>query len=176
MKPLRPKRCRACRQMFTPFRPLQRVCSTECAHQLVIINREKSQKKETKVALEKFKTVHDYRKAARIPFHKWVREVKGKGHPCISCGTYQCEEFHAGHFINSTCKELEFEPDNVWKQCSQCNTHLRGNLIPYQDNLIALIGLERVEWLKVKREPQKYDREHYKALAALYKRLLKEAA
>jgi hypothetical protein len=89
----------------------------------------------------------DYIKIFQTVFNTFIR-LRDKDKPCISCGVYKCEEFHAGHYIASTYQYLRFNELNVHKQCSKCNTHLRGNLIPYRIELINRIGLNEVENLE----------------------------
>jgi len=92
-------------------------------------------------------THKDYIKLLQVTFNTFIR-LRDKDLPCISCGVLKCEEFHAGHYIASTYQYLRFNEFNVWRQCSRCNTHLRGNLISYRIELIKRIGLEEVEYLE----------------------------
>ena len=92
-------------------------------------------------------THKDYIKLLQTVFNTYIRE-RDKDLPCISCGVLNCEEFHAGHYLASTYQYHRFNPKNVHKQCSRCNTHLRGNLISYRIELIKRIGLEEVEYLE----------------------------
>lgn len=94
-------------------------------------------------------------------FNKFIRE-RDKGKPCISCGKYTT--LQAGHFYSGGhYSGLRFNPDNVWGQCLRCNYYLSGDLSNYRKNLIARIGIERVEKLDnlaaaYKRTPFKWDR------------------
>ena len=112
---------------------------------------ESKRKKETDEKVSKMKqeliSHKDYIKMFQQIFNAYIRE-RDKDFGCISCGRNNVEEFHAGHYIASTYQYHRFNEDNVHKQCSQCNTHLRGNLIPYRIELIKRIGLERVEYLE----------------------------
>ena len=92
-------------------------------------------------------THKDYIKLLQVTFNTFIR-LRDKDLPCISCGVLKCEEFHAGHYIASTYQYHRFNTKNVHKQCSRCNTHLRGNLISYRIELIKRIGLEEVEYLE----------------------------
>ena len=89
----------------------------------------------------------DYIKLFQVVFNTYIRQ-RDKDLPCVSCGRTKVDEWHAGHYIASTYQYHRFNPDNVHKQCNQCNTHFRGNLIPYRIELLKRIGLERVEYLE----------------------------
>lgn len=112
-------------------------------------------------------------------FNEWIR-CRDAEQPCISCGSY-AGQWHAGHYRSvGSCPELRFEPDNVHRQCAACNTTLAGNLAAYRVNLIAKIGLERVEWLEGPHSPKKLTLPEIQEMKAFYRaevrRLKKEAA
>jgi hypothetical protein len=71
---------------------------------------------------------------------------------------------------------LRFVEDNCNLQCSVCNNHRSGNLSPYRVNLIAKIGLTRVEWLEGPHDPMKYTVEDLQSLLKKYQSLNKEFA
>jgi hypothetical protein len=113
-------------------------------------------------------------KEAQQAFNAWVRARDAK-EPCISCGRHHQGQYHAGHYrTTKACPELRFEPDNCWKQCSPCNTHLSGNILEYRKKLIAKLGLERVEWLEGPHEPKRYRIEDLKEIRDTYRLKLKE--
>ena len=103
--------------------------------------------KQRKILKEKLKSKKDYIQILQKVFNTYIR-VRDKDLPCISCGVYKAEEFHAGHYIPTTFQYLRFNEDNCWKQCSKCNTHLRGNQVAYRIELINRIGLDKVELLE----------------------------
>ncbi len=156
IKPQRAKKCKnpKCKKEFMPKRHLQTVCSVQCAVELTSFQREKQEKKEwgirKAVLREKTMSHKDYLKLLQVVFNTFIR-LRDADRGCVSCGATVCEEFHAGHFVATTHQFLRFDEDNVWKQCSKCNTHLRGNLIPYRIELIKRIGKERVEELENQR-------------------------
>lgn len=108
---------------------------------------DKEWNEERKLIMKKLKTHKDYMKDLQTVFNAYIRE-RDKNLPCISCGTFNAEEFHAGHYIPTTFQYLRFNEFNVWKQCSKCNTHLRGNIVAYRIELINRIGLKAVEKLE----------------------------
>ncbi len=89
----------------------------------------------------------DYVKLFQSVFNTFIR-LRDADKPCVSCGVERCEEYHAGHYICTTYQYHRFNENNVHKQCSKCNTHLSGNLIPYRIELIKRIGLVEVEYLE----------------------------
>lgn len=148
---LKKRKCKSCNEAFMPTRPLQYVCGWTCANvyqKLLKANKEAKDWRVKKSEMKKALLTHkDWIKLYQITFNTFIR-LRDKDLPCVSCGVYNCEEFHAGHYLASTYQYHRFTEINVNKQCSRCNTHLRGNLIPYRIELIKRIGLEDVEYLE----------------------------
>ena len=146
---IRFRKCKVCQEQYEvdPYKPFIGWCSVDCGYKYQQILQEKKVKKEVKVMREGLKTHKDYIKLFQAVFNTYIR-MRDKDLPCISCGVFKCEEFHAGHYIATTYQYLRFYENNVHKQCSKCNTHLRGNLIPYRKELIKRIGVEEVEYLE----------------------------
>lgn len=143
-------KCRSCNTEFEPMYRNGILVSKFCVKCLVLKGKAKIKKQNNKEkieAKEKLKTHKDYLKDLQFHINKFIR-LRDKDLPCISCNTFKCEEFHAGHYIATTHQYLRFNELNIHKQCSYCNTHLRGNLIPYRIELIKRIGLDKVEWLE----------------------------
>jgi len=184
---LKPKKCAACKTVFTPQRSMQKVCGPKCAadwsakvaaQKAARANRE--ERKSIREALEKAKTRGTHLKELQAAFNQWIR-LRDAGLPCISCGRHHQGQLHAGHYRSvGSCPELRFEPDNCHLQCQPCNVHLSANLIPYRANLIKKIGLARVEWIEGHHEPKKYTLTEILEMKAFYRaevrRLKKEAA
>lgn len=136
-------KCKSCKDEFTPLYRNGIKMSNFCIKCLA----EKGRKKIHKDMKESLISHKDYIKLFQSVFNTYIRQ-RDKDLGCVSCGKTKVEEFHAGHYIASTYQYHRFNPDNVHKQCSQCNTHLRGNLIPYRIELIKRIGLEQVEYIE----------------------------
>ena len=178
MKASKPKRCKSCKEPFTPFRPRQVACSHGCAISLATAKREKEerkqakdQRKEHREAKERIKSRADWLKEAQTAFNAWIR-ARDHNQPCISCQRYHDGQYHAGHYrTTKAAPELRFCEINVWKQCSVCNNHLSGNILEYRINLIKK-GID-VDWLDGPHEPQKYTITELKAIKAEYKLKLK---
>lgn len=170
------RKCKSCKAEFTPSRPMQKVCSPECAYSVVKAKAEQERRKEAikdrlsvRKRLDAMQTLSQLKKKAQTAFNAFVR-VRDEGKPCISCGRYHDGQYHAGHYRSvGSAPELRFEELNVWKQCQPCNTHLSGNLINYRRALVEKIGIEAVEWLEGHHEQKKYTREQLKELAIRYR-------
>lgn len=171
----KPKKCKVCRTEFAPSKPMQAVCGIECS--IAIANKKRAlkqakehaaERKETKSKREKLKSRADWAKEAQAAFNRWVR-LRDADKPCISCGRHHTGQYHAGHYLSRGARpELAFEPMNVWKQCSVCNTHLSGNVAMYRVNLVELIGQDMVEWLEGPHDQKKYSIDDLKKIKAIY--------
>lgn len=146
----------------------------ECVKAFYLSSKEKLLCEKVKVMKEGLLTHKDYIKLLQTVFNTYIRK-RDKDLPCVSCGTLKAEEFHAGHYIASTFQYLRFNEFNVWKQCSRCNTHLRGNSIPYRIELINRIGLQEVERLENERH-LKFDKSipELKELIKIYREKVKQ--
>lgn len=173
------KRCKNpdCDSWFRPVRFLQKGCSVKCA--IVIANlqkqraTEKAQRKETRQAREKLKTLSEWLSEAQAVCNQYIRK-RDYDLPCISCGRHHEGQYHAGHYRSvGACSELRFHPANIHKQCSACNNHLSGNAVEYRLRLIEKIGLSMVEWLEGPHQPQRLGIEDAKEIKQYYKEQLK---
>lgn len=145
---MRPKKCKVCKNVFEPSKPLQQVCGFECALELAKDKRIKTVKKEVKEAKQKLKSRSDWLKDAQVVFNKYIR-LRDQNDGCISCGSKSAFAYHAGHYRSiGSAGHLRFNELNCHRQCSACNTHLSGNLIRYRLGLIRKIGIHAVEALE----------------------------
>jgi hypothetical protein len=159
----------------------QAVCSPACALIDAPKNQGKARKaidqrerREIKVRKEKLKSRADHLREAQVLFNEWVR-LRDADRPCVSCGRHHNGQYHAGHYRSVGANpELRFEPDNVWKQCAPCNTHLSGNLVNYRISLLHVIGVERVEWLEGPHPARKYTVDEIKTIKAECRAKIKE--
>ena len=180
-KPPRPKKCRVCREMYTPSKPLQVVCSPNCALLHAKQKRERERKALDKIerkaireAKERVKPRSEYMKEAQAAFNAWVRE-RDAGLPCISCGRHHQGKYDAGHYRSvGSNPALRFEPLNCHKQCVPCNQHKSGNVIEYRIGLVARIGAEAVAWLEGRHAPKHYSIDDLKQIKAHYRQKLRE--
>lgn len=180
-KPPRPKKCRVCRETYTPSKALQVVCSPSCALLHAKQKGEKERKALAKIerkaireAKEKIKPRAAYMKETQSVFNAWVR-ARDADQPCISCGRHHQGKYDAGHYRSvGSNPALRFEPLNCHRQCVPCNQHKSGNAIEYRIGLVARIGAEKVAWLEGLHEPKKYTIEDLQQITAHYRALLRD--
>jgi hypothetical protein len=176
------KTCKECKAKFTPFKPLQSVCSPLCAINKVNKNKLKIQKEAYKIEKERIKTRSDWIKEVQTACNAYIR-ARDADKPCISCGCGNTRyvggkpkqtAWDAGHYKTAGAHpELRFNEENIHKQCVHDNQHKHGDAINYRLGLIQRIGLDRVEWLEGKHPPAKWTIEELKALKTEFKLKLK---
>ena len=172
-KPIKDKTCKICKVKFTPTRPLQSVCSPNCAYTHAKVVRVKTERKETREAKVRLKSKSEWLKEAQTVFNQYIR-LRDKDLPCISCQRFHTGQYHAGHYLSTGAHpELRFDEVNVHKQCSACNNYLSGNIVEYRINLINKIGIDAVTYLESKHQPKHYTIEDIKTLKAIYKEKVK---
>lgn len=173
-KAIKPKKCRACGDVFTPTRSTQVACGISCAINHAQAVNAKKEAKALREAKARIKTRQQWMKEAQVSFNKYIR-VRDAGQPCISCGRHHTGQYHAGHYLSVGARpELRFDEANVHLQCAPCNNHLSGNIVLYRKGLIAKIGLEAVERLEGNHQPKKYTTDELKSIKAHYNALAKE--
>jgi len=180
LKQPKPKTCKNCKKSFIPDRPLQSVCDRHCAYQY----QQKDKAKKAKTAEVNARKEWNKRKSDLKPLKHWedmtqrvvndyIRE-RDKHLPCISCGTWETVQWEAGHFRSrGAASHLRYHQDNISKQCHRCNVQLSGNQQQYRINLIAKIGIKRVEALESDNNPHRYTRDELGGIRARYRALLR---
>ncbi|MCV4285075.1 recombination protein NinG [Pseudomonas capsici] len=159
----RKKKCAHCGEVFQPTKMGQKACGPACALAMAPVNQERARKalaevgrKEIKARKEALKRRSDHMREAQALFNRWIR-LRDADLPCVSCGRHHQGKYDAGHYRTTAASpELRFEPLNVWKQCSPCNTQLSGNIVNYRLGLVRRIGEERVAWIEGPHEPKRY--------------------
>lgn len=174
-KPRKPKICKNCKESFIPERSFQNTCGFDCAMAHA------RKKTETNKKTVKNKAIKEFRekdkswlmKIAQQTFNKYIR--LRDGNICITCGNTE-RQIHAGHFrpVGRNSK-LRFNPINCHSQCSICNNHLSGNLVPYREAMVLKYGEEEVEKLESDNAPYKYTVEELKEIIERFKELTKKA-
>lgn len=189
---MRRTRCAHCRAKFQPERPSQ-IVHAECAADWAIAQGEKRARAEAKAAqaaakVERaetrrrkaaLKTLPQLTREAQIAFNAWVRERdRQAGHACISSGRpldWTGNAVDAGHYRSvGAASHLRFNEDNVHAQSKHDNQFLAGNAVDYRINLIARIGLERVEALEADNTVRKWTREELIEIKQTYRAKLRE--
>lgn len=178
------RKCKVCRTAYTPTKPMQTVCSHECAMSLAVSVRGKAVKvaqvKERKadaVKRESLKSMGQLTAEAQTAFNQYIR-ARDYGKPCISSGVamdWNGNGVDAGHYRSrGSAPHLRFDERNVHAQSKHDNRYLSGNATGYRIGLIARIGLDAVEALECDQTPRKYSRDDLKAIKAHYTTLTKQ--
>ena len=164
------RKCRLCHVDFIQYNSLVPVC-IDCAPKYALSKLEKKRKADNKAF--KDNSLNSDRshltKKAQESCNRYIRE-RDKDKPCVSCGTTNEIQYHAGHFMSVGARhDLRFNEYNIHKQCVRCNNYLSGNAAEYRKELINRIGLRHVEWLEWQGKAQKLScadlieiREYYK--------------
>lgn len=170
---------KSCRAVFEPRSMTHKCCGAACAADFAVFERVRKERKERQEGLQKLKRRADYLKEAQAALNAWIRLVRDRDEPCISCGHADTgQKFDAGHYISRGSRpNLALDERNLAKQCHWCNVHLSGNQILFRIGLVKKHGVEFVEALESDQTPRKYTVEelieiktHYRAeLRALTK-------
>lgn len=75
-------------------------------------------------------------------FSKLIRE---RDPACVTCGSKSNPQ--AGHFIPRQHNATLFDPLNVWRQCSNCNLYLHGNIPAYIEFIKSKLGDDGFDYL-----------------------------
>lgn len=149
------KKCKVCRQPFTPWNTLQKACSPKCALEFVRARQRAERRKDTRRRKEAMKTRSDWLKEAQTAFNRYIRE-RDKHENCISCGR-EPKKRNAGHYKSvGSHPELRFSELNCHLQCEYCNTHKSGNQVEYRKSLLCKIGEANLRWLEGQHKAQKW--------------------
>ncbi len=144
-----------------------------------IEDKKKQQRKSDNETRQKLKTLSQLENEAKAAIQKWVRVVRDKDLPCISCGNYS-NRYDGGHYFDAgVYSGLMFNEDNIHKQCSYyCNKMNHGNKTNYRIGLVKKIGVERVEWLENNKDllrNKKYERVELIEIKNKYNNLIKQS-
>lgn len=175
---VKPRKCKVCKTKFMPtYGTLQAVCSPKCAAKEAKEIEDRLWRERKKSMKEKTKTVTEYEQDAKDEFQRWVR-WRDRDLPCISCGTEKATIWDGGHYFKAEIfSGLIFDPDNVHKQCRQCNRFLGGNELAYRDGLIKRYGEQFVKDLEAKKDSHrnhKYTKQELIDIKEYYSSLLKQ--
>ena len=173
----RQKTCKSkeCKKKFTPERPMQNVCSFHCAiaySKQLEDKRDESKRKVGRRALKQFNDsdINLLKRKAQKACNEYIR-LRDRKEPCISClYVGNGRQWHAGHYKPQGGNSLlRYDERNIHKQCSICNNHKSGNLVPYRENLIKKIGIETVEELESMNTIKKWSKEELEVIITKYK-------
>lgn len=170
---MKEKKCKVCKEVFTPIRNLQIVCSPTCSYEYLKRFRLKEWAKKKKKIKKESMTIQQLLQIVQQVFNKWIRK-RDAGCKCISCQKKAKKE-NAGHYFSSGGhRNVTLNEDNVHLQCEYCNTFKHGNLVAYGINLIKKIGKERYDaLLDIAYDIKKFTREELLDKLEYYKKKLK---
>ena len=155
----KPKKCKVCHQSFIPTRPIEPCCpSIQCRQEYALNHLDKVKAKEAKA--ERAKTRAE--KLASKPIKYWesrtqdaVNELRraqdmAAGYGCVTCGTYDADEWHGGHMIpRGVSNGARYEYSNVWLQCRSCNLYGgKGKKVFFESVVVSRVGQAEVDRIK----------------------------
>lgn len=176
---IRQKRCKVCREYFTPRSSFAKACGLVCAQEYVRLEKAKKDRHERQKGLQALKTKRDYIKEAQVAFNAFIR-ARDANQTCISCGaSFATGVFgggmDCGHWRSvGSAPHLRFHEDNAHGQCKKCNRYDSGRAVDYRIGLIARIGLSRVESLEADNTVQKWTKDDLRGIRDYYRVKLKE--
>ena len=169
---IKQKKCRYCKEKFTPFNSLQPFCfKDECIKE----HNQKIKEKKNKIAKQEIRSQDKslQLKLAQTIVNKYVR-LRDQNKPCISCGHIGNRQIHAGHYRPmGNNQQLRFYTLNIFAQCSICNNYLSGNLANYRINLINKLGVEKVNLIESNQERGNYSIEYLERLIKVFRKKIK---
>lgn len=183
---MKPKKCKICKESFTPYRSTQIVCGYECAN---IYGREMSEKNLKKKKAEEKKAwnkkVKEFNQSDKKFWadlcvktcHTYIR-LRDKDKGCISCGKpLKQGNTDAGHmWASGGHANLRFNEFNINAQCSRpCNKDKGGDINNYRINFVKRYNRELLDYLDANcKAEKKYSIDDYKEIIEYYKQKTKE--
>ena len=170
---MKPKKCRHCREPFTPVRPMQKACSPACAIALTkkqaeaaLLKKKREDLQKDRAKRQQLKTIPQLKKEAQSAFNRFIRaRDRAAGHSCICCGKPLDwgrigGAVDAGHYRSTgSADHLRYDEDNCHAQRADCNLFGAGRAVDYRIGLLGRIGAERVAALEANQESVKWTRE-----------------
>ena len=173
------KKCKNCREPFTPRLPMQVACSPACALAMAVSKRGKEEKRAQVIERkadnekrEKMKTVAQLIAAAQIQFNAFIR-LRDKDKGCFVCGRpfrdAPGQVQHAGHVRSrGAAGHLRFNEDNCHGECEGCNGPRGAKPHEIKAGAIARIGVERFDALESDNTPHKWQHDELRAIKTKY--------
>jgi len=168
-RPLKTKKCKfsKCQKEFVPVNGKHICCDWKCATDYAKEKAEKTRASDQRKARKEYKQMM---KVAQQVVNKYVR-LRDRNESCISCNSPSGFRIEAGHYRSAGNNgAIRFHTLNIHAQDHKCNCHLSANLIPYRENLIKKIGLNRVEWLEAQTQTRKYTVEYLQRIIKVFRK------
>lgn len=185
------RNCKVCKTRFKPAAIYEWWCCEEHKIEYAVLvmkeRRKQNYDNEIKQRQERQKEDRKQLKVRRInaqPKTYWIKQAqqavnafvraRDSNLPCVSCGTTSAAQWDAGHYrTTAAAPQFRFDPRQIQKQCSVCNQHKSGNIVPYRVELIKRIGIETVEAIENNHERRSYSIEELKGIRDYYRLELK---
>lgn len=143
------KTCKQCSKKFEPVRPLQRVCSPQCAYKLQVAISEKV-KQTSDALMQKTKEENNRGKLTKnlqVKINTLIRYID-KYTPCISSGRIWKETDQAGHYFSTGAfPALRFNLFNIYSQSVSDNMYKSGEQAKMRDNIECIYGNDTMGYL-----------------------------
>lgn len=174
--------------MPTNARPLQSVCSLECAQVIGALKtarddkaHAKQKRAELKAAKLAIKPMSYWMQRAQTAINKYcrLRDLKA-GYGCIDCGKpFEPQKIggsvDAGHYLSrGSHPNLRFDERNIHAQRKNCNRPGGTTAAAFRLGMIARIGLEAVEELESDTQARHYKIPDLQEIEQKYLKLIKE--
>lgn len=176
---VRARKCKACKALFTPARPLQVACGLACAMELGARARAAAERKADQARREKLRTTKEWRAEAQKAFNAFIRQ-RDAGRPCICCGQPMEPDkpggaVDAGHYLSvGSAPNLRFDERNVHAQRKNCNRPGGTTRAAFRAGMIDRIGLAAVEALEADQAPRHYSADDLREIRDTYRRRARE--
>ncbi|CAM3707222.1 recombination protein NinG [Yersinia entomophaga] len=185
------RNCKVCKTRFKPAAIYEWWCCEEHKIEYAVLvmkeRRKQNYDNEIKQRQERQKEDRKQLKVRRInaqPKTYWIKQAqqavnafvraRDSSLPCVSCGTHLAAQWDAGHYrTTAAAPQFRFDPRQIHKQCSVCNQHKSGNIVPYRVELIKRIGIKTVEAIENNHERRSYTVEELKGIRDYYRLELK---
>lgn len=177
VKKPRQKKCKHCKEWFTPQRPLQMVCgdNIECAieYSKVAVKKQREQTKRAFRNNDKSLLKEKVQKLANR--YGRLRDEFNRGYGCCTCDKKD-GKMDGGHFLpTSSYRPIRYNVNQIHQQCIRCNQYNNGMSKEYRVFMISKYNLEYVEELESNKQgDRKYTVDYFqKYLRIIGKRLKK---
>lgn len=160
------KKCKYCKELFTPVRPLQYLCipPKDCGWKYAEKKMKERLEKEVKENIKKWRPEvkkGSYQKRFQDQINLLARKIDAKyNYLCIDCGRNYGEQVDGAHYHdiggNST---LRYNLHNIHSADSQCNKFSSKHKEGYRKGLISRYGEDYAEYV-IEKLPLQYKEIH----------------
>ncbi len=167
------KKCKICR---APTRPFKTTCGLDCEVALGIQLLEKKKRVESKrermedaQRREALGGIKHQLELTQAVINAYVL-ARNPDMPCMACGkSAHSGVRHSSHYKSRGSNSyLRFNLWNIWPCCYSCNAKKGGNIIEMRRGMVALLGVDRVEWLENAPRSRKYDIDYLKRMRKIF--------